>query len=240
MIAYDIDPTTHKLVERWRWNDIGGAWHGQGYHNFGIADVDWDGRDEIVYGSMVIDDNGYGLSTTGLGHGDAQHCGDFDPYTHGQEIFACNEDNPNNNYRDATTSKIYYRSISGSDDGRSMMGNFIDEYPGAEGISAHDDNLIGGASHKSIVGDSKSTVSISQNFRVFWDGDLLDESFNYSNDKNTAGEIYKARQGVIATLEGSKTNNDTKGTPSFQGDILGVLYQELPLTKTPCRHDGHR
>ncbi|MBD5260690.1 MAG: hypothetical protein HDS38_00975, partial [Bacteroides sp.] len=160
MIAYDIDPTTHKLVERWRWNDIGGAWHGQGYHNFGIADVDWDGRDEIVYGSMVIDDNGYGLSTTGLGHGDAQHCGDFDPYTHGQEIFACNEDNPNNNYRDATTSKIYYRSISGSDDGRSMMGNFIDEYPGAEGISAHDDNLIGGASHKSIVGDSKSTVSI--------------------------------------------------------------------------------
>ena len=226
MIAYDIDPTTHKLVERWRWNDIGGAWHGQGYHNFGIADVDWDGRDEIVYGSMVIDDNGYGLSTTGLGHGDAQHCGDFDPYTHGQEIFACNEDNPNNNYRDATTSKIYYRSISGSDDGRSMMGNFIDEYPGAEGISAHDDNLIGGASHKSIVGDSKSTVSISQNFRVFWDGDLLDESFNYSNGKNTAGEIYKARQGVIATLEGSKTNNDTKGTPSFQGDILGDWREE--------------
>ena len=226
MIAYDIDPATHKLVERWRWNDLGGAWHGQGYHNFGIADVDWDGRDEIVYGSMVIDDNGYGLSTTGLGHGDAQHCGDFDPYTHGQEIFACNEDNPNNNYRDATTSKIYYRSISGSDDGRSMMGNFIDEYPGAEGISAHDDNLIGGASHKSIVGDSKNSVSISQNYRVFWDGDLLDESFNYSNGKNTAGAIYKARQGVIATLEGSKTNNDTKGTPSFQGDILGDWREE--------------
>ena len=50
MIAYDIDPATHTLVERWRWNDLGGAWHGQGYHNFGIADVDWDGRDGIVYG----------------------------------------------------------------------------------------------------------------------------------------------------------------------------------------------
>ncbi|MDE6562121.1 MAG: autotransporter-associated beta strand repeat-containing protein [Muribaculaceae bacterium] len=226
MIAYDIDPTTHKLIERWRWNDLGGAWFGQGYHNFGIADVDWDGRDEIVYGSMVIDDNGNGLSTTGLGHGDAQHCGDFDPYTHGQEIFACNEDNPNNNFRDATTSKIYYRTTGGNDDGRSMMGNFIDEYPGAEGISSKDDALIGGASHKAIIGDSKSSVSITQNFRVFWDGDLCDESFDYNSGKNTQGAIYKPREGRIALLEGSKTNNDTKGTPCFQGDILGDWREE--------------
>ncbi len=226
MIAYDIDPATHELIERWRWNSIGGAWHGQGYHNFGIADVDWDGRDEIVYGSMVIDDNGYGLSTSGLGHGDAQHCSDFDPYTHGQEIFACNEDSPNNNYRDATTSKIYYRTTGGDDDGRSNMGNFIDEYPGGEGISSRDNNIIGGASHKAIVGDSKSTVSITQNFRVYWDGDLCDESFDYSNGKNTAGGIYKAKQGRIALLEGSKTNNDTKGTPCFQGDILGDWREE--------------
>lgn len=226
MIAYDIDPATHKLVERWRWNDLGGAWHGQGYHNMGIADVDWDGRDEIVYGSMVIDDNGYGLSTTGLGHGDAQHCGDFDPYTKGQEIFACNEDNPNNNFRDATTSKIYYRTIGGNDDGRSNMGNFIDEYPGSEGVSSRDGALVGGASHKAISGDDKSTVSITQNFRVFWDGDLCDESFDYSNGKNTAGAIYKGKGGRIALLEGSKTNNDTKGTPCFQGDILGDWREE--------------
>ncbi|MDE5795341.1 MAG: autotransporter-associated beta strand repeat-containing protein [Muribaculaceae bacterium] len=226
MIAYDIDPVNHKLVERWRWNSFGWPWEGQGYHNFGIADVDWDGRDEIVYGSMVIDDNGFGLSTTGLGHGDAQHCSDFDPYTHGQEIFACNEDNPNNNYRDATTSKIYYRTTGGNDDGRSNMGNFIDEYPGAEGLSSRDAALIGGASHKAIVGDNKSTVTITQNFRVYWDGDLCDESFDYNNGKNTAGAIYKAKQGRIALLEGSKTNNDTKGTPCFQGDILGDWREE--------------
>ena len=226
MITYDIDPVSHKLVERWRWNDLGGEWFGQGYHNMGIADVDWDGRDEIVYGSIVIDDNGYGLSTVGLGHGDSQHCGDFDPYSHGQEIFACNEDNPNNNFRDATTSKIYYRTISGSDDGRANMGNFIDEYPGAEGVSSHDDALIGGASHKAIVGDRKANVSITQNFRVYWDGDLCDESFDYRNGKNSAGAIYKAREGQIAVLEGSLTNNDTKGTPCFQGDILGDWREE--------------
>ncbi|MDE6631604.1 MAG: autotransporter-associated beta strand repeat-containing protein, partial [Muribaculaceae bacterium] len=165
-------------------------------------------------------------STTGLGHGDAQHCSDFDPYTHGQEIFACNEDNPNNNFRDATTSKIYYRTTGGNDDGRSMMGNFIDEYPGAEGISSRDAAIIGGASHKAIIGDDKSSVSITQNYRVYWDGDLCDESFDYSNGKNTAGGIYKAKQGRIAILEGSKTNNDTKGTPCFQGDIFGDWREE--------------
>jgi hypothetical protein len=119
MVALNV--SGGRLTESWRWecNEAGSPWYGQGYHNFGIADVDWDGRDEIVFGSMVIDDNGNGLSTTGLGHGDAQHCGDFNPYVHGQEIFACNEDNPANNYRDATTSKIYYRKAGGGDDGRS-------------------------------------------------------------------------------------------------------------------------
>lgn len=229
MIALDVDPATHQLTERWRWNcsDSGSAWYGQGYHNFGIADVDWDGRDEIVYGSMVIDDNGKGLSTTGLGHGDSQHCGDFDPYTHGQEIFACNEDRPNNNYRDATTSKIYYRSTGGNDDGRANMGNFIDDIPGAVGLSSRDPNLIGGASHKAVEGDSKSTVSITQNFRIYWDGDLCEESFDYKNGKNTEGHIMKARKGEIAVLEGSMTNNDTKGTPDFQGDIFGDWREEV-------------
>lgn len=232
MIAYDVDPATHRLIERWRWNDLGdgSGWFAQGYHNMGIADVDWDGRDEIVYGSMVIDDNGLGLSTTGLGHGDSQHCGDFDPYSHGQEIFACLEHAPNNNFRDATTSKIYYRSVGDRDDGRANCGNFIDKYPGAEGISSRDDNLVGGASHKALIGDNKgSTGVITQNFRVYWDGDLCDESFDYSNGKNTSGGIYKPYVGLIARLEGSKTNNDTKGTPCLQGDILGDWREEYVM-----------
>ena len=93
--AYDVNPSTHKLTQRWYWeNNVGGPWFGQGYHNFAIGDVDWDGRDEIIFGSMIIDDNGKGLSTTGLGHGDAQHCSDLDPYRKYEEQFACNEDSP--------------------------------------------------------------------------------------------------------------------------------------------------
>jgi len=226
MIAYDVDPGSHSLSVRWRWNcNTNGPWKGQGYHNFGIADVDWDGRDEIVFGSMVIDDNGKGLSTTGLGHGDAQHCSDFNPYVHGQEIYACLEDNPGNNYRDATTSKIYHRCIAGNDDGRAIAGNFTNSYPGGLGCSAREGAI------STITGEAVSglgTTGVNTNFRIYWDGDLCSETFNYLDGKNTAGCVAKyGSWSPIYTFEGSLTNNDTKGTPCYQGDILGDWREEI-------------
>lgn len=201
-IAYDVDPKNHDLKVRWKWtnNQPGSPWYGQGYHNYIVADVDWDGRDEIVWGSMVIDDNGKGLSTTGLGHGDAQHIGDFNPYIHGQEMFACNEDNPSNNYRDATTSKIYYRKTDTNDDGRCLAGNFYNDFPGAVGHSAHD-TPISTVTNEHV---NTNTNGLSMNFRIYWDGDLLEECFN-----NT--EVTKPGVGTIATFLGAYSNNSTKG-----------------------------
>ena len=203
---------------RWKWtnNQPGSPWYGQGYHNYIIADVDWDGRDEIVWGSMVIDDNGMGLSTTGLGHGDAQHIGDFNPYIHGQEMFACNEDAPSNNYRDATTSKIYYRKTDTNDDGRCLAGNFYNDFPGAMGHSAHDTPI------STVTNDhvSLNTNGLSMNFRIYWDGDLLEECFN-----NT--EVTKPGVGTIATFLGAYSNNGTKATPCYQGDIFGDWREEV-------------
>ena len=228
MIAYDIDPTTHALTVRWRWNcnDASSPWYGNGYHNYSIADVDWDGRDEICFGSMVIDDNGQGLSTTGLGHGDAQHVGDFNPYVHGQEIYACNEDSPSNNYRDATTSKIYYRLAGGSDDGRAMCGNFTNEIPGAIGFSGHD-SPISCVTNGYVDGISNDGISL--NFRTYWDGDLCEESFNGVAVRNSNGAIYKYGQGAIRTFADTYTNNDTKATPCFQGDIFGDWREEIAM-----------
>lgn len=227
MIALDVNPATHELTERWRWNcnNSSSPWYGNGYHNFAVVDVDWDGRDEICFGSMVIDDNGHGLSTTGLGHGDAQHHGDFNPYVHGQEIFAAMEDHPGNNYRDATTSKIYYRFSAGDDDGRAMMGNFTNEYPGCQGVSSRDQNLIGSVINGPLAGGTKD--NITQNFRIYWDGDLCEETQDYYNGKNTAIAIYKYGKGEIDRLTGSMTNNDTKGTPCYQGDVLGDWREEV-------------
>lgn len=226
MIAYDVDPSTHKLTVRWTWyNNTNGPWKGQGYHNYAIADVDWDGRDEIVFGSMVIDDNGKGLSTTGLGHGDASHTGDLNPYIHGQEIYACLEDNPGNNYRDATTSKIYRRFIAGNDDGRAMAGNFTNSYPGSLGCSARE-GAISLITNDAVSG--LNATGVNTNFRIYWDGDLCEETFNYLNGKNTEGCIAKYGSWTpIYTCAGSMTNNDTKGTPCYQGDIFGDWREEI-------------
>ena len=236
MIAYDVNPTTHELTVRWRWNcnDSSSPWYGNGYHNYGIADVDWDGRDEICFGSMVIDDNGKGLSTTGFGHGDAQHHGDFNPYVHGQEIFACLEDAPSwgNNYRDGTTAKIYYKYTSGRDDGRCMAGNFSNDYPGAMAFSGYDEP-ISCVTADHISGMTKG--NIPDNFRIYWDGDLCEEGFNGTGTVSNstyypaAGAVFKYNQGRIHTFEGSITNNYTKATPCYQGDIIGDWREEVVM-----------
>ena len=228
MIAYDVDAATHQLTTRWTWNNnTAGSWYGQGYHNYVVADVDWDGRDEIVFGSMTIDDNGKGLATTGLGHGDAQHVSDFDPYRHGQEFFGCNEDHPGNNLCDATTRKILYRYTAGSDDGRAIMGNFSNEFPGCQGVSARDPNLISSVAYGGLAEGTKN--HIAQNFRIYWDGDLCEESFNGSGSHDTEGVIIKYGSGVIANLSGSLTNNYTKATPCLQADLFGDWREEVVM-----------
>ncbi len=78
MTAWDY--TGGKLTQRWQFDSAKQTtpsdWAGQGNHQLSVADVDSDGKDEIVYGSMALDDNGKGLWTTKLGHGDALHVGD--------------------------------------------------------------------------------------------------------------------------------------------------------------------
>lgn len=241
MVAYDVDPATHKLTLRWRWNNNGGwsdPWYGNGYHNFGIADVDEDGRDEIVFGSMVIDDNGKGLSTTGFGHGDAQHCGDFDPYRKGLEFFACNEDEPNNNYRNATTSKIYFRSKGTSDDGRGLMGNFSNLFPGCMGRSVNS-GLISSVADKEIqggpsTGDRNDALFWSHlNFRIYWTGDLVEGVLDSPGTEREAA-IYTTTGGRIFMSNGCQMNNDSKNNPCATGDIFGDWREELVV-----RADGN-
>ena len=223
--ALDVDPNTHQLTQRWRWNcyDSKSPWFGNGFHNFAIADVDMDGRDEIVYGSMILDDTGYGLATSGLGHGDAQHCGDLDPYRWGLEQFTCQEGSEGNSYWNATTGEMYYRKQDGGDDGRALAGNFTNDYPGAQGKSATSSTL-------SLVACKYLPVNGISNLnnRIYWDGDLLDEMFDSKNGANRAGNIFKWNGNVIATFTGI-SNNWTKCNPSAQGDILGDWREEMVL-----------
>ncbi len=230
MKAFDIT-SNHTLSERWTWecNTPGSAWYGNGYHNYIVADVDEDGRDEIVYGSMVIDDNGNGLSTTGLGHGDAQHVGDFDPYRSGLEFFGCNEDNPGMNYRNATTSEIYYRFAAEKDDGRGIMDNFTNNYPGSIGRSVSTDLISSVTDQVVMTGPSNANDALfwsHLNFRIYWDGDLCSEILDSPGTAREAA-IYSPDKGRLFTSSGCNMNNSSKNNPCFQGDIIGDWREEI-------------
>ena len=227
---------SYKIYHTMNTSDSGtssdGSWLGQGNHNFTVADVDLDGRDEIVYGSMCIDDNGYGLSTTGLGHGDALHVGDLNPYIHGLEVFACNEEKPNMNYRNATTSEIYYRSVGSNDDGRCLMDNFSNDYPGSIGRSVNSELISSVGDYSSITdvatsGNNDPLYWSHLNNRIYWDGDLCSEILD---SPGTAGyaAVWKVGSGRLWTANcGGSMINDSKNNPCFQGDLIGDWREEI-------------
>ncbi len=237
MQTYDV--VNKKLVPKWfwesgqsgtlqkgKWDDVSKSYFGQGYHNYTIADVDDDGKDEINWGSMTVDDDGKPLYSTELGHGDAQHYGDFDPYRKGQEMFACNESRPGTNLRDAKTGKILYRKVAASDVGRAGAGNISDLYKGVEvwgngvGLSATDKTEL-------------SHFGVAENYCIYWDGDLLQELLDHSGFSTGTGVGYGSitkfnGYGNISTLLSADAYscNYTKGTPCLQADILGDWREE--------------
>ena len=247
MVALDID-TNHNITQRWRWdsqtngNTPGSYWYGSGYHNYIIADVDEDGRDEIVYGSMIIDDNGQGLNSTKYGHGDAQHVSDFDPYRKGLELFSCIEDYPEWGmaYRSGLTGEVYTKFQSwpvkqgDHDDGRCLAGNFTNDYPGSVGQSWLSQPLM---LTKNVYNDALNELFVAKskslNFRIYWDGDLLSELFdgtgaNGWGSTGTVAEWTGSQSNRIFTTD-AVTNNDSKNNPCFQGDILGDWREELVM-----------
>ena len=68
-----------------------GAYAGQGNHNITVADVDDDGKDEVLTGSICFDDDLSVKWSSGRGHGDALHIGDYDPTSPGLEYFSVHE-----------------------------------------------------------------------------------------------------------------------------------------------------
>ncbi|MGA2060941.1 MAG: hypothetical protein ABSG67_10700, partial [Thermoguttaceae bacterium] len=201
-------------------NNINSAYVGQGDHALSIADVDGDGKDEIIYGAAVIDDNGQPIYTTGLGHGDAMDVGVFDPSQSGLEVWEVHETpNATDGYElhNAATGAIIWGGGTTSDDGRGRCDNIIAGTVGAEMWSAASGNLY------NVSGAVVGTAPSSDNFLVWWDADLSREL----EDGTSITKYSTSGTTTLLTATGCASNNGTKATPCLVADILGDWREEV-------------
>ncbi|HEX8150141.1 MAG TPA: Ig-like domain-containing protein, partial [Pyrinomonadaceae bacterium] len=201
------------------------AYRGQGSHSLTVGDVDGDGKDEITYGAAAIDDNGTGLYSTGLGHGDALHMSDMDPDRPGQEVYMVHEEPASygangSEFRDARTGALIFGvSGEGADVGRGVAFDIDPRYRGSEMYSSR-----GGLWSAAGVQISTSAPS-PKNFGVWWDSDLLREF----EDGTTISkwDWTTNRSNTLLSPPGLSSNNSTKATPSLLADVLGDWREEV-------------
>lgn len=220
-----------KLSLRWVFDSDDGtpgnrAYRGQGNHSVSVADVDDDGRDEIIYGACVIDDDGKGLYSTGLGHGDALHVGDFDPDRPGLEVWGIHENEEGNPTRPgvalfaARTGEILFTGSIGQDVGRGMAADIDPRHRGAE--------LWGGSGGlRNVRGERIGSSPRSVNFGIWWDGDLLRELLDGVTITKWDWEQQREVPLFVGREHGLAANNGSKANPCLSADLLGDWREEL-------------
>jgi hypothetical protein len=197
---------------------------GQGAHSLSVANVDADPQQEIVYGEMTVDNDGTGKCSTGTGHGDALHVGDFIPSRPGVEAFMPAEDTSQPYYtlRDPNDCAILQQSTqSGADVGRGVAGDVFAGNPGAEfwassGVgltSATTGQLLGQAAPNSI------------NFLIWWDADE-------SRELENGTTVTKYGGGNLLTCAECSSNNGTKSVPNLVADVIGDWREEVIWRET--------
>lgn len=212
------------FTRRWTFDtnsstNSGRGYDGQGSHSLSVGDVDNDGRDEIVYGAMAVDDNGNGLWTTRTGHGDAQHLGDLDPSASGLEYYKVSESTgqPAALYIDPANGSVRWKLGACCDNGRGVAGDVWSGNSGPEMWSSSDGGI------RDEGGGTKGRKPSSANFLAWWDGDPVRELL----DGTRIDKYGTSSDTRLLTGSGVASNNGTKATPVLSGDILGDWREEV-------------
>lgn len=205
---------------------------GQGGHALSVADVDNDGKDEIIYKSMVVDDNGKGLFVTGLRHGDAMHVGDLDVTRPGLEVFGVQENEtehgsswpkwtPAAAMYDAKTGELLWGIRNGVDAGAGLAGDIDPRHPGSESWG------IPGGMYNAKGENIAPRGPNMANFAIWWDGDTLREMIGGNRVAKWDWEAGTMKN--VFTAQGCAAAAGTKGSPVIQGDLLGDWREEFVL-----------
>ena len=235
-----LDWRDGKLTQRWLFDTaaVKGAtgkdgkllqssqgYESQGSHSLRQGDVDGDGFDEIVYGSMNVDHDGQGLCSTGLRHGDALHMTDIDPNRPGLEIWMVDEQTSENggistHYEDAKDCSIIWEQKGTGDNGRGCTGPLIAGTTGWQMWSG-----AGGlydASFKTV-----GSVPGSDNFTIWWGAEM-----NRFLENGTSITPYGTGGGTGLSASGCTSNNGSKSDPALTADIFGDWREEVVYRTT--------
>lgn len=221
--AYSFE--NKKLSKVWTFDTSTNApkeYMGKGNHNLSVGDIDYDGYDEIVFGSALIDHDGTGIDS-GLGHGDAMHFGDLDPTRPGLEVFQVHESSTgyvNVQFRDARTNKMIWGVPYRKDIGRGVSADIDPNYPGEECYAV--DTLY--SAQGEVIGKPEKGT-LPQNFAIWWDGDLQREMAD--SNKIYKYDYVNKRGNVVMEAVGCSSNNGTKSTPALQADLFGDWREEI-------------
>ncbi len=216
--------------------------YGQGVHGISVGDVDDDGFDEIVMGSATIDHDGRLLCSTGFGHGDAIHLGKLIPQRPGLQIYMPHEEaaaDYGDDLHDAATGEILYRGYTSKDNGRGLACDMFYKFNSSTGL----DRYAGWEFWSGAVSAPVNAVTMTEvgtkpdtNFRIYWDGDLYDESFDgqFSSSTNTCNPRIISWNGNSTTTTklssyggNPQSCNYTKATPCLTADIWGDWREEI-------------
>lgn len=212
------------LNKIWYWENSGKykKYRGQGQHGIMTADVDSDGKDELIFGTSALDDNGIPLWYTGLGHNDSGYVTDIDPTHPGMEIFyGIESHSPKNGVClvDARTGEILwgYEGRTYHVHSQGMIGD-ID--PDHEGIECYAGEAKGG--DKFFLYSAKGERLSDKNLwglapkAVWWDADELKE-ISFKN------QLFKYKGDTLLRIEGKIL---------LVADIIGDWREEI-ITSLP-------
>ena len=223
LVAYEF--RDRRLRELWRWDNSREPrrYWGQGAHWMHAVDLDGDGRDEVVIGSAVIDDNGTALWSTGLGHPDHAYVGHIDPALPGLQIYYGIEPGQAKNTMclvDAKTGKILWGHDQPTTHIHSsgLVSDIDPKHPGSECYSGERD-----FKDKRWLRDCKGNVLSTKDLgglaprAVYWDADPQRELL-------IGGKIVK--------FEGPTLPPRIEGLIVAVADILGDWREEI-ITSLP-------
>lgn len=213
-----------------------GTMFGNGNHNLSIVDVDFDGKDEILWGSAALNHDGTLRFATGYGHGDAIHVGQMIAGVKGYQQLQMHEEGTKNDpeatfpyfgwdLHDASTGEILYSAHGGSDNGRGMAAQLSANTKDWWFSSSNDRQQRSAA-----TGEVASTANGNVNFRMYWDGTVQEALLDGNTlDKYNDSSKSFGRLVTFYNLGPGSTCNSSKNTPNLSADIFGDWREELVL-----------